>query len=249
MQISQAIKIAKYDIDINNSNIDHILHRIIDIHEHNFIQYIKILYDKYKNENFIFFRSQAEHITCIMISNAPQCTKSNALMYAYKYFLVPRDNILNKYFGNTISLLSNDSEDIYTDYISLIKNTNIYALKSIQQILFNYLLTKPDVYAYKNYTFENNIYTLMVILAKKVTKYNFDCKFSGVIYPYQDMQWIYNVNKIIEENNINTQSTQDKIIKYKDLIKHERYTAYAVMIGFIEYIITYLHSKKVKRIA
>jgi hypothetical protein len=109
-------------------------------------------------------------------------------------------------------------------------------LKSIQQILFNYLLTKPDVYAYKNYTFENNIYTLLIILAKKITKYNFDCKFSGVICPFQDMQWIYNVNKIIEE---------EQFTKYKDLIKYERYTAYAVMIGFIEYILTFNNSKKV----
>ena len=51
-------------------------------------------------------------------------------------------------------------------------------------MIIAHIILVNNQFAFNNLSFENNIYTLTLMLCGKLTEYNFFDKYSGVQYPY-----------------------------------------------------------------
>jgi hypothetical protein len=230
-----SIKRVKSLLDISDNKMSDVIISLYSITEEKFQHFVKQEIKKPSQKYVYDFTSEMEIMTHIVYKDAPKCSYQNAVIYANKYIDKYGDNYIPIKLISLINFLNQDyHNDIYNEYLEFINTTDyIIALKILQQTFIAHIILVNTNIAYNDTSFANNIYKLIIKLCNNETKYNFTDKYSGVVYPYEYMQWIYKVKFM----DLTDGEEKNKVMH------EERYRCATVSIGLIEYILEYLQKQ------
>jgi len=175
-----------------------------------------------------------------------------SLKYNYNIVSIKNayNNTLNYLLTKEYNFITNKKEelDILLDlltkpnyeelFFSKYKNNN--AINILQEILVYYLVSSYNKDAFDNITIDNNIYSLIICIFRKIDNFNMD------MLPCNEMNWIHNAERLLEEKVIDESTVElssNEIRKHiNELVEHNtvllaeyRYTSYALCIGILCY--------------
>lgn len=189
-----------------------------------------------KNEFIIFVKDMCTSLkynysTIVSIKNAYNNTLNYLLTKEYNFLINKKEE-----FDILLELLNkpNYEELFFSKY----KNNN--AINILQETLVYYLVSSYNKDAFDNITIDNNIYSLILGIFKKIDNFNMD------MLPRDEMNWIHNAERLLEKKVIDESTVELSPIEIKEcineLIEHNtvllaeyRYTSYAICIGILCY--------------
>lgn len=189
-----------------------------------------------KNEFIIFVKDMCTSLkynysTIVSIKNAYNNTLNYLLTKEYNFLINKKEE-----FDILLELLNkpNYEELFFSKY----KNNN--AINILQETLVYYLVSSYNKDAFDNITIDNNIYSLILGIFKKIDNFNMD------MLPRDEMNWIHNADRLLEKKVIDESTVELSPIEIKEcineLIEHNtvllaeyRYTSYAICIGILCY--------------
>lgn len=228
-------KYVKSLLDISDNKMSDVKISLYSIIEEKFQHFVKQEMKKEFPKYVYDFTSEIEIMTHLIYKDAPKCSYQTAVIYANKYIDKYNDNYIPITIIALMNFIKQDyHNDIYSEYLEFIKTKDyITALKILQQLFIGHIILVNTNTAYNDTLFANNIYKLVIILCNNATNYIFTDKYSGVVYPYEYMQWIYKVKFM----DLTDSEEKNKIMH------DERYRCATISIGLIEYILEYLEKQ------
>jgi hypothetical protein len=217
-------------MDIND------IETVIDSEEEKKITEIKgMLREILKNEFIIFIRD-----LCTSLKNNYSVNYSikNTYTNALNYMISKDPNFLvdKKEEHESLLLLLNkpNYEELFFS-----KYNNLDAINILQEILVYYLVSFYNKDAFDNITIDNNIYSLIISLLKRIN-------INMEMIPKDNMNWIHNAERLLEVkvidesteelSSIEIRKEMNRLIENQTVLLAEyRYTSYAICIGVLSY--------------
>jgi hypothetical protein len=217
-------------MDIND------IETVIDSEEEKKITEIKgMLIEILKNEFIIFIRD-----LCTSLKNNYSVNYSikNTYTNALNYMISKDPNFLvdKKEEHESLLLLLNkpNYEELFFS-----KYNNLDAINILQEILVYYLVSFYNKDAFDNITIDNNIYSLIISLLKRIN-------INMEMIPKDNMNWIHNAERLLEVkvidesteelSSIEIRKEMNRLIENQTVLLAEyRYTSYAICIGVLSY--------------
>jgi hypothetical protein len=217
-------------MDIND------IEMVIDSEEEKKITEIKgMLREILKNEFIIFIRD-----LCTSLKNNYSVNYSikNTYTNALNYMISKDPNFLvdKKEEHESLLLLLNkpNYEELFFS-----KYNNLDAINILQEILVYYLVSFYNKDAFDNITIDNNIYSLIISLLKRIN-------INMEMIPKDNMNWIHNAERLLEVkvidesteelSSIEIRKEMNRLIENQTVLLAEyRYTSYAICIGVLSY--------------
>jgi len=217
-------------MDIND------IEKVIDSEEEKKITEIKgMLREILKNEFIIFIRD-----LCTSLKNNYSVNYSikNTYTNALNYMISKDPNFLvdKKEEHESLLLLLNkpNYEELFFS-----KYNNLDAINILQEILVYYLVSFYNKDAFDNITIDNNIYSLIISLLKRIN-------INMEMIPKDNMNWIHNAERLLEVkvidesteelSSIEIRKEMNRLIENQTVLLAEyRYTSYAICIGVLSY--------------